>query len=62
MACAHAGLGIGQDDFSAFIEDVERGARRCHRNEPAYSELAKALRSLRPVIVQDDPDEEPVCD
>jgi hemoglobin len=57
MACAHVGLGIGHSDFEAFIEDLERGARHCGKREPAYSELGKVLRSLRPPIVQDDPGE-----
>jgi hemoglobin len=54
MVCAHVGLGIGHSDFEAFIEDLERGARHCGKREPAYSELGKVLRSLRPPIVQDD--------
>jgi hemoglobin len=57
MACAHVDLGIGHSDFEAFIEDLEKGAKRCQRNEPAYSELGKVLRSLRPAVVQDDPGE-----
>jgi truncated hemoglobin YjbI len=61
MVCAHAGLGIGHDDFSTFIEDLERGARRCQRDKAAYAELAKVLRSLRPDVVQDDPGEGDSC-
>lgn len=58
MACAHAGLGIGHSDFEAFMKDLEKAARFCDANEPAYSELGKVLRSLRPAVVQDDPSEQ----
>lgn len=57
MACAHTGLGIGNSDFDAFIEDLDQGAQECHPDEAAYAELAKVLRSLRPQVVQDDPGE-----
>lgn len=63
MSCAHTGLGVGHDAFTAFLEDLERGARLCrlgntgYMPDPAYSELNKLLLSLRPTVVQDDPGE-----
>ena len=68
MACAHAGLSVGDDAFTYFLEDMEEGAVACRRGntgylpDPAYSEFNKVLLSLRPPIVQDDPGENPLGD
>ncbi|TXS93047.1 group 1 truncated hemoglobin [Parahaliea maris] len=65
MSCAHGGLSIDHHSFSAFLEDLEEAAVQCRRGnsgymgDPAYSQLNKVLLSLRAVVVQDDPGENP---
>ncbi len=65
MSCAHAGLAIDHQSFTIFLRSLEKAALNCRAinpvwlNDPAYSELNKALLGLRASVVQDDPGENP---